>query len=193
MTGLQIEVRALTLEQEMQAWGERYKAAQLTLNTRAQEAHRLFLRWTAAGNAGDFSTVLARQAGLSRTTAWRAWRAGYALALGAANNADQGELVDAARALDLGATPAEVNTAIQEHTVRDLVQQLDGGHVGRRMTSEAAELRVQVQRRLGGLGLDHLPPAERDELVFRAFLTVSDETLAGIVQAYRKTTEGGEA
>ncbi|MBZ9712214.1 hypothetical protein [Deinococcus multiflagellatus] len=195
MTALQIEVRALTLEQEMQAWGAAYHTAQRTLNDRAREAYQLYLRWTAAGHTGDFSATLARHAGLSRTTAWRAWRAGYALSLGATSGTDQGDLIDAARALDGGASTAEVNTALANHTVRDLAQQLDTGHVGRRMTSEAAQLREQVQRRLGVLGLDHLQPAERDELVFRAFLTVSDETLTGIVRAYRAGTEnkGDEA
>lgn len=182
-----------TLEQDMAAWGESYRAAQRALTDRAREAYALYLRWTAAGHSGDFSTTLAKHAGLSRTTAWRAWRAGYALQLGAQPTADQGDLIDAARALDHGASVEEVNTALDSHTIRDLAQQLDTGSVGRRMTAEAAQLRQQVQQRLGTLGLGHLPPAERDELVFRAFLTVSDETLAGIVQAYRKTTEGREA
>lgn len=193
MTGQQLEVRAPTLEQQMAAWGESYRASQRSLSDRAREAYALYLRWTAAGHSGDFSTTLAKHAGLSRTTAWRAWRAGYALHLGSTATTDQGDLVDAARALDNGATLAEVNTALQQHTIRDLAQQLDTGSVGRRMTADAAQLRQQVQQRLGALGLEHLPPAERDELVFRAFLTVSDETLAGIVQAYRKTTEGSEA
>ncbi|GAA5514788.1 hypothetical protein Dcar01_03549 [Deinococcus carri] len=192
MTGQQLEARAPTLEQDMAAWGESYRAAQRDLNARALAAYALYLRWTVAGQQGDFSSTLARHAGLSRTTAWRAWRAGYALHLGSTATADQGDLVDAARALDNGASVSEVNTALDAHTIRDLAQQLDTGSVGRRMTTEAAQLRQQVQQRLGTLGLEHLPPAERDELVFRAFLTVSDETLAGIVAAYRKTVEAGE-
>lgn len=179
----------MTLEQEMQAWGKAYRVAAVALNDRAREAHGLYLRWTAAGRTGDFSGELARHAGLSRTTAWRAWRAGHALALGAVASADQGDLVNAARALDSGATSAEVNAAIEAGSVRDLAQSLDVGHVGRRMSSEAAALRSQVQARLGALGLEHLPPAERDELVWRAFLSVSDETLAGSVAAYRQATE----
>ncbi|EYB68913.1 hypothetical protein DEIPH_ctg013orf0016 [Deinococcus phoenicis] len=192
MTGQQLQARAPTLEQDMAAWGESYRAAQRDLNVRALAAYHLFLRWSVAGQQGDFSSILARHAGLSRTTAWRAWRAGYALHLGSTAATDQGDLVDAARALDNGATLEEVNAALGSHTIRDLAQQLDTGSVGRRMTAEAAQLRQQVQQRLGTLGLEHLPPAERDELVFRAFLTVSDETLAGIVAAYRKTVEGGE-
>lgn len=37
--------------------------------------------------------------------------------------------------------------------------------------SKRQHTRQQMQQRLGGLGLEHLPPAERDELVLRAFLT----------------------
>ena len=188
----QLEIRTLTLQDEMQQWGENYRAAVRDLNIRAREAYQLFLRWSAAGQQGDYAATLAKVAGISRTTAWRAWRAGYALHLGAPDTADQGDLVDAARALDNGATPAEVVDAINTHGIRDLAQRLDVGHVGRRMTSEAAELRQQVQQRLGGLGLEHVSPAERDELVFRAFLTVSDEILRGIVEAYRAATEGSE-
>lgn len=188
----QLEIRGLTLQDEMQQWGENYRATMRNLNARAREAYQFSLRWAAAGERGDFAAALAKHAGISRTTAWRAWRAGYALHLGAPDTADQGDLVDAARALDNGATAAEVVDAINTHGIRDLAQRLDVGTVGRRMTTEAAELRQQVQQRLGTLGLEHVSPAERDELVFRAFLTVSDETLRGIVEAYRAVTEGSE-
>jgi len=103
--------------------------------------------------------------------------------------ADQTDLIEAARALDSGLTVPEIDKAIAAGTLRDATNTADFGAVGRRLTPEAAELRQQVQRRLGLLGLDHLPPAERDELVFSAFLTVSDETLRGIVSNYRKVTE----
>lgn len=188
-TPIQHEQQVVTLEQDMQAWGERFRVTQAAMSDRAREAFDFRQRWVTSGRTGDFSTALAQHARISRTTAWRAWRAGYALSLGAAVTADQGDLLEAARAFDLGATPDEVNAALAEHAARDLANTLDQGSVGRRMTPEAAQLREQVQKRLGTLGLDHLPPAERDELVWRAFLAVSDETLRGIVQGYRKNTE----
>ncbi|AWN24420.1 hypothetical protein DKM44_02210 [Deinococcus irradiatisoli] len=183
----------MTLEQEMQAWGERYLATQKAMTDRAREARQLHLRWIAAGNVGDFSTALAKAARVSRTTAWRAWRAGIAIEAGVNPKADQTDLIDAARALDSGVPVEEINTAITNNRVRDLANIADIGSVGRRMTPEAAGLREQVQRRLGLLGLDHLPPAERDELVFSAFMTVPDETLRAVIKSYRKGSEGAES
>lgn len=187
----QLQTRAPTLQQEMAAWGQSYRAAQKTLADRAREAHHIRLRWLAAGHTGDFSAALAQAAGLSRTTAWRAWRVGLALEAGTDATADQTDLIEAARALDNGATAAEVNAAIHAGTVRDLANNLTVGRVNRQMTTEAADLRQQVQRRLGLLGLDHLAPEERDELVFAAFLQVPDSTLKRIVDSFRRVTEGG--
>ena len=185
-----LEARALTLEQEMAAWGVRFQATQRSMADRAREARVLHLRWLAAGNVGDFSTALSKAAGISRTTAWRLWRAGLALEAGVSTQADQTDLIEAARALDKGVTVPEIDKAITAGTLRDVANLADVGMVGRQMSAEAAGLREQVQQRLGLLGLDHLPPVERDELVFSAFLTVSDETLRGIVSSYRKITEG---
>jgi len=187
-----LEARAVTLEQEMAAWGLRYRATARSMNQRAAEARKLHLRWIAAGGVGDFSTALSKAAGVSRTSAWRLWRCGIALEAGVNGEADQTDLIEAARALDSGLTVPEIDKAIAAGTLRDAANTADFGAVGRRLTPEAAQLRQQVQRRLGLLGLDHLPPVERDELVFSAFLTVSDETLRGIVSNYRKVTEGGE-
>ncbi|GAA4002828.1 hypothetical protein GCM10022631_11970 [Deinococcus rubellus] len=184
-----LEVRALTLEQEMAAWGQRFQATQRSMADRAREARVLHLRWLAAGHQGDFSTTLSKAAGISRTTAWRLWRAGLALEAGVSAQADQTDLIEAARALDKGVTVPEIDKAIAAGTLRDVTNLADVGMVGRQMSADAAGLRERVQQRLGLFGLDHLPPVERDELVFSAFLSISDETLRGIVSSYRRVTE----
>lgn len=184
-----LEARAATLEQDMAAWGQRFQATQRSMADRATEARKLHLRWLAAGQHGDFSTALSKAAGVSRTTAWRLWRAGMALEAGVSTGADQTDLIEAARALDKGVTVPEIDRAIAAGTLRDVANLADIGLVGRVMSADAAGLRERVQQRLGLFGLDHLPPVERDELVFSAFLTVSDETLRGIVSSYRKVTE----
>lgn len=182
----------VTLEARARAWGEEAGQDTKRLTQRAQQAWIIYLDWLRDGHQGDFPKWLAAASGQSRATCWRRWRAGRALAHGADPQADQTDLVDAARAIENGATVEEVNAALAAErigAVRDLANVADEGHVGRRMTEEAASLRDRVHDRLARTGLDHLPREERDVIVYAAFLEVSDDALERVVAAYRRTTE----
>lgn len=185
-------------EARMVDWGNRVRTNRRATLQDYVDAHNFTLELAASGFTGDTAAELARHSGESRSTAYRFSKAGQAVAaLGGPERvgaADLTELLYALKAFNLGATVGEIQDAIRQDTVKDLANTLDVGHVGRRMSSDAAQMREAVQARLGTLGLDHLPAAERDELVYAVFLQMTDEALSSLIQAYRKGTEnmGGQ-
>ena len=189
MTQIEQIVQHSGLEQRMETWGNAYKTSRRDLNSLARTAYAFHIEWYANGSVGDFSTLLAQHSGLSRTTAWRQWRCGMALANGADPDTDQTDLLHAARALDNGADVADVNEALKADKIKDLADQLSVGTVGRSMDSEVAELRDKVLERLGTFGMEGIKPKEREAIVYHAFLVVPDDALAALVRSYRTLTE----
>lgn len=190
MTRIEHLTQQPSLESRMSAWGEQYRAKRGELVSMARAAFAFYVEWHTAGASGDFCGTLAQHSGLSRTTAWRVYRAGFALQHGADPNTDLMDLVEAARAFDGGATADEVNKAIAADRVKDLANKLSTGTVGRQMDADVAELREQVLTRLGNLGMEHVKPKERELVVYRSFLAISDETARQIIEAHRAMTEG---
>lgn len=156
-----------------------------------QKLWRASIAWQGENRKGSFLDYAAEKTGLSRVTIWRDIRAGTALQQGV-QPAQQGDLVSAATCLEHGKTPEQVNAALSDGSIGNLVAEVTTGTTRREMTVHNAQKFDQVRELLGRKYRVPAPRLERDEVLHDLFLFL-DRDHPHLIQAFvqASTQEGG--